>query len=57
MNNKNISEELTFLRKYVNDLEAMNEEKVQRLTAMNKPKIEVLNNLLSLIGKYEALLS
>ena len=56
MSTKQINEELAFLRKYVVDLEGMDETIVQRLTAINKTKKEVINYLLGLISEYEALL-
>lgn len=56
MSTKQINEELAFLRKYVVDLEGMDETIVQRLTATNKTKKEVINYFLSLISDYEALL-
>ena len=56
MNTEQIKEELTFLQKYVVDLEGMDETIVQRLTAINKTKKEVINYFLSLISDYEALL-
>lgn len=56
MSTKQINEELAFLQKYVVDLEGMDETIVQRLTAINKTKKEVINYLLSLISDYEALL-
>lgn len=56
MSTKQINEELAFLQKYVVDLEGMDETIVQRLTAINKTKKEVINYFLSLISDYEALL-
>lgn len=56
MNTEQINEELAFLQKYVVDLEGMDETIVQRLTAINKTKKEVINYFLSLISDYEALL-
>ena len=56
MSTKQINEELAFLRKYVVDLEGMDETIVQRLTTTNKTKKEVINYFLSLISDYEALL-
>ena len=56
MSTKQINEELAFLRKYVVDLEGMDETIVQRLTAINKTKKEVINYFLSIISDYEALL-
>ena len=56
MSTKQINEELAFLRKYVVDLEKMDETIVQRLTAINKTKKEVINYFLSIISDYEALL-
>lgn len=56
MSAKQINEELAFLRKYVVDLEGMDETIVQRLTAINKTKKEVINYFLGLISDYEALL-
>ena len=56
MSTKQIKEELAFLQKYVVDLEGMDETIVQRLTAINKTKKEVINYFLSLISDYEALL-
>lgn len=56
MSREQINKELTFLRKYVEDLEGMDETIVQRLTAINKTKKEVINYFLSLISDYEALL-
>lgn len=56
MSIKQINEELVFLRKYVQDLKVRDEITVQRLTAINKTKKEIINYLLSLISDYEALL-
>lgn len=56
MSTKQINEELAFLRKYVVDLEGMDETIVQRLTAINKPKKWIMNYLFNLISEYEALL-
>lgn len=56
MNTEQINEELAFLQKYMVDLEGMDETIVQRLTAINKTKKEVINYFLSLISDYEALL-
>lgn len=56
MSTEHINEELAFLRKYVVDLEGMDETIVQRLTAINKTKKEVINYFLGLISEYEALL-
>lgn len=56
MSTKQINEELAFLQKYVVDLEGIDETIVQRLTAINKTKKEVINYFLSLISDYEALL-
>lgn len=56
MSTEHINEELAFLRKYVVDLEGMDETIVQRLTAINKTKKEVINYFLGLISDYEALL-
>ena len=56
MNTEQINEELAFLQKYVVDLVGMDETIVQRLTAINKTKKEVINYFLSLISDYEALL-
>lgn len=56
MSTEQINEELAFLRKYVVDLEGMDETIVQQLTAINKTKKEVINYFLSIISDYEALL-
>lgn len=56
MSTKQINEELDFLRQYVQDLKVRDEITVQRFTAINKTKKEIINYLLSLISDYEALL-
>lgn len=56
MSTKQINEELSFLRQYVQDLKVRDEITVQRLTAINKTKKEIINYLLNLISDYEALL-
>lgn len=56
MSTEQINKELAFLRKYVEDLKGMDEAIVQRLTAINKTKKEVINYFLGLISEYEALL-
>lgn len=56
MSTKQINEELSFLRQYVQDLKVRDEITVQRLTAINKTKKEIINYLLSLISDYEVLL-
>lgn len=56
MSTKQINEELSFLHQYVQDLKVRDEISVQRLTAINKTKKEIINYLLSLISDYEALL-
>ena len=54
MNTEQIKEELTFLQKYEVDLEGMDETIVQRLTAINKTKKELINYFLRLISDNEA---
>ncbi|WP_196041071.1 hypothetical protein [Bacteroides finegoldii] len=56
MNTEQIKEELTFNRKYIRKLAAVDEMTAQRLTARNKPKRDIIIDVLSLIVQNVALL-
>lgn len=48
MNTEQIKEELTFNRKYIRKLAAVDEMTAQRLTARNKPKRDIIIDVLKL---------
>lgn len=56
MNTEQIKEELTFNRKYIRKLAAVDEMTAQRLTARNKPKRDIIIDVLSLVVQNVALL-
>lgn len=56
MNTEQIKEELAFNRKYIRKLAAVDEMTAQRLTARNKPKRDIIIDVLSLIVQNVALL-
>jgi len=56
MNTEQIKEELTFNRKYIRKLAAVDEMTAQRLTARNKPKRDIIIDVLSLIVQNVTLL-
>ena len=56
MNTEQIKEELTFNRKYIRKSAAVDEMTAQRLTARNKPKRDIIIDVLSLIVQNVALL-
>ena len=56
MNTEQIKEELTFNRKYIRKLAAVDEMTAQRLTARNKPKRDIIIDVLNLIVQNVALL-
>lgn len=56
MSRDEISKNLSFLRKYTDDLKKRDEYTVQMLAGSKKTKEDIISNLLRIIKDYEALL-